>query len=226
MAKNHIFLKCFIAFVLAQAYLISAFVVEVSPESLEVLPNTSPQNCNVNVCFAIDGSDTISPASFEDEKNLVLMIVRALSLDGTGIGYAAVQYGASNYPVSPFTRNESAFVDAVSASMQIRDEGTFVTAGLNYCFSELRDKPDGTKKIVLLGDGKNTIGREPAERTNLFQNSGGVVFAVGVGDDQNMASLIAIAGGDRSKVFQMTSDVSLMDITEGLVQAICDERIE
>lgn len=181
---------------------------------------TAATPCNVNICFAMDGSDTITWEIYERQKSFVGNIVRLINRR-QGVSYAAVQYGISNHAVSPLTQDVNGFLSALAGSTPVREAGSFVTAGLNYCFGELQRVAAGKKKIVLLGDGRRTIGSDPGERASLFFSTGGEVFVVGVGWRQDWATLKEIAGGDASKVFSIGPRDSLWYASTQLVEEIC-----
>lgn len=133
----------------------------------------------INICFALDGSKSLSRKSFALQKTLTLQIVRRL--DGAGkIGYAAVQYGTASAAISPLTTNAKVFSKKVKGSKQLKSSKTFLVSGINYCFSQLF-RARGKGVIVLLGDGRGNIGASAVARANLFKKTGGEVYAVGVG---------------------------------------------
>lgn len=198
-------------------------ILLLSTASVQGLPQTTTRNtgCHANVCFALDGSATITPEAYTVEKDLVTRITRILTRRGAVPGLAAVQYGLANHAVSPFTKDRSDFLRAVSASQQHGDEGSFVTAGLNYCFGALLDVDAGAKTIVLLGDGRATIGSDPADRANLFYLSGGQVLVAGVGDSPDVEALTRIAGGNSQNVFMVDQEHEPYMVANRIVDSIC-----
>lgn len=194
----------------------------------EASPNTaSPDTgemCNINVCFALDGSSSITPRSYEQQRSTAIRAARNI-FDRSGaraLGLAAVQYGAAIRPISPFTTDRRAFLSALRSSVQSRGNGTFLTGGVNYCFSELFEKNNNRNTIVVLGDGQANIGSDASDRANLFSTNGGQVLSVGVGGSLNATELVAIAGGDRSKLFFVGgTNNSVTEVAARLAMAIC-----
>lgn len=181
----------------------------------------SKLDCDLSVCFAIDGSNTIPPWVFQAEKSIVKNVVHFLSLPSGKRSYAAVQYGISNHAVSSLNFDEENFLELVATSSQFRDARSFVTAGLNYCFSELEDVRNYQKKIVFLGNGRSTIGSDPGERADLFSSIGGETFAVGVGKNQNTTVLRNIARGKASRVFSLGNSDNIWSISMKLATRLC-----
>ena len=183
------------------------------------------QGCNANVCFAIDGSAAIDSANFEAQKLFVKDVIGVLG-GGFGIELAAVQYGTSASAISQLTFDGRQVLKDVSRTGQLRSNSTFVAAGINFCFSQLFRRRNEANKIVLLGSGRSTIGPSAIRRADTFRNIGGEVCAVGAGFTDD-SELMAIAGGDSTKVFQVNNflDVlSLMLIVEDMVLEICSDN--
>lgn len=92
-------------------------------------------------------------------------------------------------------------IRAIRSTSQQDAEGTFITGALNYCFSELFDVTvDGPicpkSVIILMGNGIENIGSDPAERSGLFVQEGGDVVAVGFGPEVDEKALMNINGDD------------------------------
>ncbi|KAI0563990.1 von Willebrand factor A-like protein [Gracilaria domingensis] len=175
---------------------------------------------DINLCFALDGSSSISSAAFQTQKSVVQNVVKAIPTDDEGVRLSAVQYGASVTSISPSTMDRTAFVSDLRSSQQLKSKGTFVTAGLNYCISEIFRTPGSKNVIVLFGDGDNNIGSDPGGRASLFLKFGGVVLSVGVGRSQNMKSLTEIAGNDPGSVFSINRRSSARDVSADLIDIL------
>lgn len=216
--------------------LLGAVFVAAAPSNKEVLPITSrftPQQlaslrarvrgCNANVCFAIDGSGSISAANFNAQKQFVQDVASVIATGTNPVELAAVQYGTSASVISELTVDAGKFIWDVEATEPLRSPATFVAAGINFCFSRLFRRRHEAKKIVLLGDGRSNIGSSAVRRADTFRRFKGEVCTVGAGftDDRE---LLAIAGGDASRVFEVEEflDVlSIEKIIEDIVLDIC-----
>ncbi len=177
--------------------------------------------CNANVCFAVDGSSSISRAEFENEKNFVLDVASVISMDQP-VELAAAQYSTSIVPITPLTPYLTGFDMSIWRARQIGG-ASFVVGGVNYCFSQLMKRPREANQMVILGDGRSNIGSDAVKRAALFRRLGGSLSTVAAGfaDDRE---LLAIAGNDRSMVFRVNSfaDVlALHEIIKKLVFRVC-----
>lgn len=177
--------------------------------------------CNINICFAIDGSGSISKQEFQNEINFVLDTVSVL-VDNP-VEFAATQYATSNYEISPLTADDESFILDVNGTKRFGGY-SFVVGGVNYCFSQLRRRPDEANHIVLLGDGLSNIGASAVKRADLFRYLGGTLSVVGAGFPDNDI-LLKIAGGNKDLVYEVSDflDVlSLEEFIEAIVIDICE----
>lgn len=175
--------------------------------------------CNVNLCFALDGSGSISFDEYELEKNFVLQVVVALA--GNPREVAAVQYGLDNLPISPLTDDISQFLLAVNADLRASAPVTFIAGGIAYCQRQLRNMDNDANKIVVIGDGRSNFGGNPVPLADTFRTTGGEICSVGIDfDDTKIQTLIGIANGSEN-VFTVQNYQGLFDIIDPLVLQIC-----
>lgn len=177
--------------------------------------------CNANICFAIDGSSDIDAKEFESEKNFVLDVASVVGVDEPS-EMAAVQYATSITKVQPLTSNSALFIEKVNDLPQMKGQ-SFMVGGINYCYSQLYKKKDEAIKIVILGNGKGTIGSRSVNRAKEFIQIGGDISVVGAGFTDD-AELLAIAGGRQDHVFRVNSFLDVLDletIMETLILQIC-----
>lgn len=177
--------------------------------------------CNANVCFAIDGSGSISSTEFTNQKNFVLDLVSVVAVDNAA-EVAACQYATAVSPISPLTVDTAKFNLAVNRATQLGGQ-SFVVGGINYCFSQLWRRRGEANKIVYMGDARSNIGSDAVDRADLFRMIGGSVAAVGAGFTDD-SELLRIAGGNSSLVYEADSflDVlTLQGFIESLVSQIC-----
>lgn len=154
------------------------------------------RTCNTNVCFVIDGTTDISPDYFHDQKRIIVNVVRLLKKTKGTKMYAAVEYGISTYIIALFTDKVNEFIDIIWKATQSKSRQPFLTGGINYCYSLLDRQATGDKVIVIIGSGRNTIGASPIDRADLFVKEGGKIIPVGVGDNQDKSTLVALAGDE------------------------------
>lgn len=176
--------------------------------------------CNANVCFAIDGSGNIPAEAFVNEKNFVLDIASLIGVDEVA-ELSAVQYATGLTAISPLTVDSAAFITSVDGTEQMEGE-SFMVGGMNYCFSQLYKLSGEALKIVILGDGKSTIGSNTAERADLFRSLGGSVSVVGAGDvDSDALNEVADSAAHVFTVESFMDALALQELVDTLVSFIC-----
>lgn len=177
--------------------------------------------CNANICFAIDGSGSISLKEFRNEVNFVLDTVSVLV--DNAIEFAATQYATSNYEIFPLTVDDESFILAINNTQHVGGF-SFVAGGVNYCFSQLWRRRGEANHIVLLGDGRSNIGASAIGRADLFRKVGGSLSVVGAGFEDNEV-LLKIAGGNEDLVYEVSDFLDILSLErfiEGIVIDICN----
>lgn len=182
--------------------------------STNSLSRTPVQNtsCVPKVCFAIDGSGSLSYADFQKQKKFVMDVATALSKEVDDVRYAAAQYGVGYHPIarfgfpprSPLTDNERYFFRRVNSTYREWTSWTSTAAGIEFCFLELVGEKDvrGPSAIVLIGDGRDNVKRDPIPLARFFKGyfgRKGMLNTVTVGfSDEKAMEKIADVGGGRS----------------------------
>lgn len=178
-----------------------------------------PGGCNARICFALDGSGSVSNSEFELQKNFVQDVAAIISAD-IDVELAAVQYGVESEEISPLTFDVRSFMIAVHRERSMKSSRTSITAGIRHCSSLLRSRQREANKIVLLGDGSFNAGGTPVPLAQIFRRSGGDICAVEVGFS-NTQSLLDIVGGDSSKIFSTDEFIQLSFMIESFVKEVC-----
>lgn len=213
------------------AFEIPASMHQVAEEA-EALINTTTQmvrdhGCDPNICFALDGSRSISWREYQLQKDFVNIVAATISTDPEGT-YAAVQYGTRNRRISPSTSNIETFLRAVKRSRSKRSDAAFITGGLNFCIRQLkRSIFDGEpKKIVLIGDGDTRFGareppRDPASIIARWLRKDSSHSVCGVGVKFSDLSKWEAIVGDPEHVFHASEWLELIYVLEDLVIDVC-----
>lgn len=209
------------------------FVATAAPRNINTLKRMSSSRrselqervvrmgCNANICFAIDGSGSISPADFSNALNFVLDVV-AIVTSSLDVGLAATQFGTGNSVISRLTFSAPDFRKAVSDASQLGGNSN-ISGGLTFCVNELRKSPEDANKIVLISDGRGGVDDDPASVADLFRLTGGEVCVASVGF-AGETELLRIAGGDQNKVFRAGSFIDVLNLgaaVESLVTQVC-----
>lgn len=179
------------------------------------------RKCNVRLCFAIDGSGSMTGAEYKVQQDLVKLIASLTRAGGST--FSAVQYGLTNIPISAQTGNIYEFRKDVDKSFSEKATRTFVGAGLGFCAANLHTEPKGDgRKIVFLGDGRSNFFTLslPLVLTTLKDIK---VFAVGVGFPRDAKTLLQIAG-NKSRVCAVNRYSDVHGIVIKLLRNICPKK--
>lgn len=178
------------------------------------------RGCEVNVCFAIDTSGSVTASEFELQKDFVLDVTTIIGEDRR-TKFAAAQYGDKIRTISRLTGNIGAFNRRVEYAYHQYSPSTSVGMGIVWCDAMLRKQKHDVNKLVLMGDGRNNMGGSPVKRANIFRKrtDNACVSTVGVGY-ANTHVLKKIAGS-QSRVFTVHDYFELSHLVDSLVQDIC-----
>ncbi|CAN8072256.1 unnamed protein product, partial [Agarophyton chilense] len=83
--------------------------------------------------------------------------------------YSAVQYGLQSYQISSLTEDINEFLLRVDGTHLRGDPKSSPGDGIEHCFFELANAPQGVSKIVLIGDGRHNHGRDPMISARIFK---------------------------------------------------------
>ena len=203
---------------LGQAPAPSPFDLDAEVESLKSRVRTS--GCNPRVCFALDGSGSISDDDFTAQKNFVLLVASIIAVDPRA-RFAAVQYGLALSQISPITKKIEEFLLDVNDEEQLNAPTTFIASGLGYCISQLDKQPTAPAKIVLLGDGRSNFGGDPRPiaRNWLFKDPSNTICAVGVGFSST--KLLRRITNSKNRVITVDEWDRVVRIMRRLVEDVC-----
>lgn len=135
------------------------------------------EGCKVDVCFAVEGAKWIKPPTFEMQKLFVALTSTLVGLDADA-SVAAVQYGRITTAITPNSQNRTDVVIDVIDSEQAKTGDANLSAGLGYCWSQVRRGKNGRKVIVVLGSGRATIGFPAKIVLDVIKKENGVVLNV------------------------------------------------
>lgn len=186
--------------------------------------STGPSSCDIDICFALENSDAISPQFFRDQQDLVYNLVGRLQGRAGNVGLAAYQFSTSAKLLSPLTSDIDTFLEDVSQAQDEDTAGTFVASALNVCFKMLLGSTKRRTAIIVMGNGRNTIGSDPGRRSELFTQGRGNslrIFSIGFGYKQDFQGLRSIASA-RNNAFSVNPNTPVWRLGLPLTVALCD----
>lgn len=179
--------------------------------------NVVDNGCDINLCFAIDGSGSVTPAQFQKQKDFVDLIVNILTTDEPG-NFCAVQYGTSLKAISPLTKKRNRFLKKLQRSKQVGGLSN-VAGGLGYTGFQLRPRVEDANKVIILGDGFDSIGFRPkVVATQILEDDVDIcAVAVGISDVEGLNAIT----GDPGRVVRLKDFFDLGEIVVDVVNDAC-----
>lgn len=124
--------------------------------------------CNVNVCFAIDGSSDAGVSDFARSIEFTQIIALITDIDPR-VRNSALQFGRINSDISPLTGDRDTFIRSFSNIGFANAPTAFVSAGVLGCKRMLGDHRGGPRPvIVVVGAGGPTVGVSPQRIAERF----------------------------------------------------------
>lgn len=167
-----------------------------------------------DLVLAVDGSRSMEALDFTVQGRQVsrMAVVKGVvdrfiaGREGDRVGL--IIFGDEAYMLSPLTVD----VDAVRALLaeipaRVAGDGTSIGDAIGLAVKKLRDRPEGSRVLVLATDGKNTAGTLPPRIAAQLAASHGVrIHAIGVGRD----GYLPVVEGGRVQRQRMEIDEELL----------------
>lgn len=184
--------------------------------------------CNLNVCFALDGSNSVGRRNYELQKQFVLLIAAIIGADEDS-AFAAVQYGVPMERISAIERDASRFLERVRLSNFRNSNRVLLAGGLSFCTTIFRTRTDEVNKIVVLGDGQSKFGGRggplgPVGVAKTFRDlsPGNSVCAVAVGFEEKPQLFLDVVGNNPRLVIRADGWPTVLNKARTLVRQICE----
>lgn len=171
------------------------------------------RKCNINVCYAIDGSGSIKSSRFKDNLNFAEIVSAVLELGQRSYKFSANQFGTTVESISGPTNLEG-FLEKLSSVKKVGGL-SFIGGGIAFCISDLLSSKADKNVLVLLTDGFSGIGPSDEDTSEYLQGFGFEVIAVQTGVS-DFESLLAYTGGKRSNVLSVSQFFKAVGIIEEL----------
>jgi len=160
------------------------------PQWLE--PHTEVQTPGYDLMLAVDTSHSMEALDFTvQEKQVTRMQVVKGVMDRfiekrTGDRVGLIVFGSQANMLSPLTLDRSAVRQLLTGMMPgIAGQGTSLGDAIALGAKKLRDRPEGSRVMVLIADGDNTSGLfPPIEAATVAARAGVQIYVIGVGSDQ------------------------------------------
>ena len=172
-----------------------------------------------SICFAIDESGSIKPATFKQITSIVTSFAQDYSAKAPGSTFTAVGFESFASVVAPATTNVAQFITDVKKNNQ-GGGATSIAAGLQLCSQLLNTQPS-PRTIVLISDGVDNIGSVQQAAQNIkAAGTALATVAVGVNPDTNLLGNTASIP-ELSLTFNPTGEFYLPFFTSKAIEKLC-----
>lgn len=151
-----------------------------------------------DLMLAVDASHSMNALDFTVEGNQVsrMQVIKGVmgrfieSRKGDRIGLTI--FGNQAYVLAPLTLDRNAvrtLLDGIEPS--IAGQGTAMGDGIALGVKKLRERPEGSRVLVLIADGESTSGIiTPQEAARLAAYEGVKIYCIGVGSNQAQVPIV------------------------------------
>jgi Ca-activated chloride channel family protein len=160
------------------------------PQWLE--PHTEVQTPGYDLLLAVDGSHSMEALDFTVDGQEVtrMQVVKGVMdrfIDGRqGDRVGLILFGSQAFVLSPLTVDRQAVRQLLKEVVpNIAGQGTALGDAIALGAKKLRDRPAGSRVMILIADGDNTAGMfPPIEAARLAARLGARIYVIGVGSSQ------------------------------------------
>ncbi|MET0066105.1 MAG: VWA domain-containing protein [Candidatus Thiodiazotropha sp.] len=166
------------------------------PQWLE--PYTENRSAGYDLMLAVDASHSMNALDFtlNGEQVSRMQVVKGVvskfieGRQGDRIGL--IIFGSRAYVLSPLTYDRNAVSDLLSEVVpRIAGDGTAIGDALGLGVKKLRDRPEGSRVLLLIADGENTAGTiPPLKAAQLAAQEGVRIYSIGVGSDRENVPIL------------------------------------
>lgn len=165
------------------------------PQWLE--PYTESRTEGYDLMLAVDASHSMEALDFTVEGRQVTRMAvlkgvmdRFIS-DRAGDRLGLIIFGSQAYTLSPLTYDLLAVRQQLSSiNPNIAGQGTAMGDAIGLGIKKLRERPEGSRVLVLIADGNSTDGNlPPLEAARMAAANGIRIYAIGVGSDQESVQI-------------------------------------
>jgi Ca-activated chloride channel family protein len=155
-------------------------------------PHTEVSTPGYDLMLGVDASHSMDALDFTAEgrqvtrmavvKGVMGRFVDSREGDRTGL----IIFGSQSYVLSPLTVDRTAVRQLLDGVVPgIAGQGTALGDGIALAAKKLRERPPGSRVMILIADGDNTSGGfAPVEAAHLARAMGVRIYVIGVGSKQ------------------------------------------
>lgn len=163
-----------------------------------LVPHTEVSTPGYDLMVAVDASRSMNALDFTrsgrevTRMQVVKGVMRRFVEGRVGDRVGLVVFGARAYVLSPLTIDRNAVVQLLGTlEARVAGDSTALGDAIALGVKKLRDRPEGSRVMILLADGDNSAGGFlPLEAAELARRFGVRIYVVGVGSKRDEIPII------------------------------------
>ena len=183
-----------------------------------------PPDCPADVVLLLDGSTSITSASWKSLVNASSSFAAAVGISADGAHIGVVQFASSSKLELALTGDLDKALAALHGLPQTGG-GTNTASGLAMTGAQLfgaGGRLDAPKVVILITDGESNVGGDPVPVASALKANSTNIFGIGVGAGADMKQIAAIASLPSSDfVFELDDYSKLAGIIAKLIAKTC-----
>ncbi|XP_078580606.1 uncharacterized protein LOC144864418 isoform X3 [Branchiostoma floridae x Branchiostoma japonicum] len=187
------------------------------------------RSLDFDLALLLDGSGSVGADNFNLVKQFAKRLVDNFEISQTDTKVGVVQYSSSSnveFYLNAFSTKQ-AVLDAIDA-VTYQQGGTNTGAAITFTMQEIFASANGARAnypdvLIVVTDGESSD--DVAAPALIARNVGTLIYAVGVGNGVNQATLLQIAG-NAGQVLQAADFAGLTTVVQSLQQNLCDAACE
>jgi Ca-activated chloride channel family protein len=166
------------------------------PQWLE--PYTENRTAGYDLMLLVDASHSMNALDFtlDDQQVSRMQVIKGVvskfieGRQGDRIGL--VIFGSRAYVLSPLTYDRKAVKSLLNDVIpRIAGDGTAIGDALGLGVKKLRERPEGSRVLLLIADGENTAGTIPPLRAAELAGQENIrIYTIGVGSDKKRIPIL------------------------------------
>lgn len=187
----------------------------------------TPVNACLNdndVIFVLDSSGSVGASYYKKGKVFAYDLARAFANRPTS-RFGFTIFSSSVRTIAPLDNNLSAAdLNTAILNADFMAGQTFTNLAIDSAVAEFAASTRSvTKNLVILTDGASNVPSATLTSIGNAINQGIRTFAVGVGPSTSQKELLALAGGNKDRLFTASSFDELTSLLNPLKQVICNQ---
>lgn len=157
------------------------------PQKIEKISKTTIKGYDIILAVDLSRSmralDFARGADIRNRLDVVKNVASQFILDRQGDRIGIVAFGDNAYLQTPLTYDNASVASMLKMSqIGMAGDGTAIGDAIALSVKTLRERPEGSRVIILLTDGSNTAGNiQPLQAANLAKDYGIKIYSIGIG---------------------------------------------